>query len=1040
MTFAQKYSRDFERLSQRLLSQELRLPIGAIHLTPARNDGGLDGNGRIDIGVILDERLGYNFAFEAKLRTDDSGAGLDIFAKSMIIAFNAGHHGLALTTNKQFSPQCVTEAARFRIRTRMDFFYVDGPRISFWVRHQFNKLLTENYSKDFLEGLLWAGDEQVAKSNDYRKIVVSMNSGGEHIACVKFQANSGSHERLIGRVEITKKPSPPGHINLLGVERNRTFNAFKSSIESGRGLHILWGDPGVGKSVLVRHVGQEREAAGWLVTRFDMRQISTARELFLKVLVPLLGADLSLALSEVGDGNAGALLRSITGEGLPDADINAVAAVLSRSHASYRERSDLDHAVLLLILKKIIERRSSRDNDVPHHLFIFDEVTYTHPEILDFLAKLLPILSDDNVILLESRFSDLSVDKEKHWQAFKSAILGWAASQHTLPSFNRDDALAYAQELLPGIGVERANVIVTRVGTTPLFLETAAEYLHRTGAVRAYADGRYFIVEDLELFFEGIVPEKAYLLIGLQVAYWANSQQKLQKIFLAAALLDGILPSVVAESAVAADEVDKFFDEAIKTRLFEASGNLDKLVARHGLIVDALQAYAHENQFATQRVALGLLEVAPLNEPDPLRRKALKAILTEAAGRVEEAIDLAHETGIALLQQHQLEQADRFLTMADRLCAKADTALNTQRRYEVLLDLLELRDQRYLLGSERTATPLRSARILWEDRGQRALGVTKEVELRLRAGYILWRAEHTRENFIRAEELGRALVKMVSDTESWPIEVAGAALSALGTTLKALGRQDESREAFTQAMEKASKSLSLRVQLHSNEASLSLAEAPADALTHYEAILEMTAACAPQFLPHLHAQVDCAMALFLMHNYEYALDQARLAEQISRSNGVAAQVARSLNIMGCLLWRDTDTVAAHDCFQQAVLNAERSYSDRFLWRMRTNLAATALELKMKDEAKGNALSAARKILAARSGLWPKSVKLQTARWYHALVQCCAILWRLGLENEVRTLAQDVKAECFLEKACALADGESVDFVGSLHAGRIMITG
>jgi hypothetical protein len=439
MSFAKTHSRAFERLSRRLLSQQLNLPEEIIHLTPSKSDGGLDGKGRLSIGVILGERIGYNFAFEAKLRGEEYEAGLDMFAKAMVVAFNAGHHGLALTTNRLFTPQCVTEAARFRIRTGLQFLYVDGPRISYWIRPRFDELLAEGYSREFLKGLLWTDDVQVFRDYEKQEIPIPMDFYGQHVARVTFLGDGNEREPLVGNVETSRRALPPPSIDLLGVSRNKVFKDLKENVESTNGLHVLWGDAGVGKSVLVRHIGLEREADNWIVTSLDIRQSSTARDFFLKVLVPLLGTDLSAALSEAGQENAGDLLRALVDEGLPNADLDAVAGVLSRSHDSHRARSDLDHAVLLTVISKIIERRVSRGNDCPHQLLILEEVTYAPPEVLDFLGKLLPILSDGGVsVLMEARFSDLTIDREMHWRAFKNAILDCAASQFTLPPFERE--------------------------------------------------------------------------------------------------------------------------------------------------------------------------------------------------------------------------------------------------------------------------------------------------------------------------------------------------------------------------------------------------------------------------------------------------------------------------------------------------------------------------------------------------------------------------------------------------------------------------
>lgn len=1039
MSFAKTYSRDFERLSRRLLSQQLNLPEDSINLTSASKDGGLDGISSFSIGTIFGDGIEYKFAFEAKLRSQQYSAGIDLFAKAMIVAFNAGHHGLVLVTNRLFTDQCVAEVAGFRIRTGLKFIFIDGPRVWRWVQPRIEELQNEGYHREFLDGLICIDEDGLLRDYGKAEYVVDIGKVGRGYARVDFKGAHANSDQLIGCVETSVGGAPPPMLDLAGVERKRVFESLARNIRSMGGLHVLWGEPGVGKSVLVRHIGQERAASGWIVNFIDLRKITSARDLFLKTLVPLLGIDLSKVLSEIDQEEIGDLIRSLMGADLPHADLTAVSKVLARSHDGHLARSDLDHTVLLMVMSRVVERRASRAHDCPNHMLILEEGTYAPPEVMDFLAKLLSVLAAGGVrILMEARFYDTELGRDANWQAFTQAINAFSKSQHTLRSFEYEDAIAHVEHLLPGIGPDRAEVILRRVGTTPFFIECAVQYLILNDAVHVNA-GNYATIEKLELFFEGITPENAFALVKRQVEYWGRTQGVL---LLAAALLNGTVPRVAAEALSSIETFDEFLDGATETKLFEVAHSVDKIIAKHGLVIDALEAYAQENRFAAQRVANTLLDVIEQIEPDLQRRAALSATLNEAAGQVEAALNQARATGIAFVQQHQLDQADRYLSMADRLCAKLDTGLSSRRR-ETLLDLLELRDQRYLLGATLSEGALGRARIIWADTGStQRREEPRSLEHRLRAGYILWRAEHTRENFTEAERLGVALMDVVPEG-SESTEVAGTALSALGITLKALGRPEESRNAFARAMIKIPNSLGLQVQFHSNEAALSLADAPSDALRHYDTILAMTEGRGALFLPYLHAQVDRAMALFLLRD-EAALTQARTAEFIASSNGVAAQSARAFNIIGCLTWGSGDVSTAHKYFRCATLDAERSFSDRFLWRMRTNLAATSFELGLVDEAVGNASSAARRILSARRNHLPDEGMLRKARWYHALVQCGSILWQSGRKAEVKTWLSDESADTFLEHVGILVDrgsaNELQEFAGSLHSGRIMVTG
>jgi hypothetical protein len=160
MGFATSHSRSFERLSRSLLAERLGLSEDAVVLTRASKDGGLDGFSDLSVGSLFGQELKYSIAFEAKLRSQRTKPGLDTFAKAMIIAFNTRRHGLAITTNRLFSPQCVREAANFTARTGLEFLFVDGPRISLWVRQRLETLTSEGYDQAFLEELLWDDDRR----------------------------------------------------------------------------------------------------------------------------------------------------------------------------------------------------------------------------------------------------------------------------------------------------------------------------------------------------------------------------------------------------------------------------------------------------------------------------------------------------------------------------------------------------------------------------------------------------------------------------------------------------------------------------------------------------------------------------------------------------------------------------------------------------------------------------------------------------------------------------------------------------------------
>ena len=174
MSFAKKYSRFFEKLSRKILSEQLCLPEESIQLTEEHKDGGLDGFSNISMGYVFDKKLDYNLVFEAKLRSEKYNVGLDTFAKAMVVAFNYTNHGLAIVTNRIFTNQCCKEAVTFSKKTGLQFIFIDGPRVSSWIVNRIKSLESQGYPEQFLKGLIWKKKFDTRYYDDITKAVVHL--------------------------------------------------------------------------------------------------------------------------------------------------------------------------------------------------------------------------------------------------------------------------------------------------------------------------------------------------------------------------------------------------------------------------------------------------------------------------------------------------------------------------------------------------------------------------------------------------------------------------------------------------------------------------------------------------------------------------------------------------------------------------------------------------------------------------------------------------------------------------------------------------
>jgi tetratricopeptide (TPR) repeat protein len=1046
MSFATDHSRSFERLSRALLAQQLGIAEEAIVLTQAVKDGGADGFQEFRLGSILDQDLNYSLAFEAKLRSARANPGLDTFAKAMIIAFNARRHGLAVTTNRLFTPQCTQEAATFQMRTGLQFIFVDGPRISQWIRPRLKRLEADGYETAFLHELLWADDSQPIAVPESPPLI-PCEGGIPSVRVVVHPEGRDHSERLIGRIVTEPVPQPaPTLPKIHGADRQGVVEGLRLALARGDGLHLLWGEGGVGKSLAVSHVTADRAALGWSVSCINLRTCFTARDLFLKLLSALLGTDILIALAETGAGQGGAFLSELLGQHDEPRNVldSAASALLAGAHKSDAE-AGLDHALLVGLLERVVERRRDANLTCPPALLVVQEATYATSEVSDFLLRAAAALAGPGIaMIVESRPHDLDDRSSRNWEAFRQTFRAGASSEFTFPAFTVQDARRYLTEILPGIGRERADFVIARVGTIPLFLETARDFLRERGAVTTQHG--HTTIEDLEVFFEGIRPDQPTVLVRLQVEHWGRHYAAL---FHTAAMFDGRLTgaaAIAADGAEGAADLDKL----VATGLFEPSPSLDGVHARHGLIIDALQVFATDAPFAARSVAERLLPALVELEADPLTRRAREADLRALAGQKEEAVRISSEVGFIFRRQHQLQRAERYLRQAHKLAREVavhrdDSPVHGEFGVgEALLDLLELQNERHRLASEEATHRLEDARDLWErpdidfeDGG---------TELKLRAGFILWRADHLRERFVDAEKMARDLfwkAGQVGAEAAVPDDVVGRALAGLGVTLKALGRIDDSRSAFSDARSICPNSVALLLQMHSNEEALALVSSPEQALVHVEEILAISTRSGLQPLDSLHTLVDRSMVLFLLKRYESACADAVRSERLAGANGIAAQAARARNILGCCRWAAGEDEEAYHHFVRAVLDAERSLSDRFLWRMRTNLASAAFQTDRYEEAAAHASSAARRIVEPRRGVWPRAEDMADKRWYHALIQCGALLAKLSAATEVAELIAKVPNRGFQRDVEAVARGSVPEWMSSgssIHAGHIMITG
>ena len=272
-------------------------------------------------------------------------------------------------------------------------------------------------------------------------------------------------------------------------------------------------------------------------------------------------------------------------------------------------------------------------------------------------------------------------------------------------------------------------------------------------------------------------------------------------------------------------------------------------------------------------------------------------------------------------------------------------------------------------------------------------------------------------------------------------------VAALGITLKVLEQIDESKQIFDKGVTAFPTSVYCRMERWSNLAALAFRRDPNEALKYLRRILGEVGDQI-SLLDRIHTEVDVAMALFLAKRWDEAAIQATRGVNLADANGIPAQGARARNILGCISWCRGYLDDALIILDRAVLDAERSYMERFLWRFRVNLASVAIDAGQLSTALANARWAEDRLVRARGSRWVhlgSAGSHVTSRWYVALLAIGLIYYRCGAIDDAQRLLQEVAAlpnfaQHLQLLLAAQFPAEIFDGTTHLHADRIMITG
>jgi hypothetical protein len=1019
-TFAKRLWSDFERLAFELTKDCFGItPTKFVH-TQESKDGGFDAVFIHELGRLGNTVISHETLMEAKLRSESGALGLRAFAATMIIAFNGRTQCLIVVTNREFSPQALEAARDFQWKARLQVILVSQKTLSAWIRPRLARL-SKRYPRELLADLLLLSPED----ENYEEVEIAGGQviGTEPPARIGFGRQP---DGTLAKGEIVLLPPAQAAESsgiVVGRTRRKVVRDLVEALSGEVGCALVSGEAGAGKSHVVRAVlatlSPERRCLGLI----DLAQVATSRQLFLATMAQLLGLEIAEIAQQFTTNDAKQVFSTACGVQIPEEVCNAVLSVLTSTSPII---GDIDQIHLTRYLSFIADRGRAGGR-----LLVFHNLDKAAAEVLEFLHAISPILiAKDVSVLLELAIGgDLQFAGTSQWKAHielfeRAATLG----RFTVPVPDLDSGIELLLEQMPGLGVERARFICERVGNRPLFLHHAALWLKQHQVVSERAQGAH-LIEHPEIFFEGLRPEASISILDRHIDIWRREiELPYADAITAATLLNGRLP-VAAVLLLTPESVtiERMLDALIATGLFVAEPRLEGVRVSHSLLLERMIAIENgeapgyaARRFDRKRVADLLLKgLETYTAPGGIRDLYRSALLA-ACERWPEVWESARLAGQALAGEHQLALASeaylRSLKAAEMLVGELDGE-GDWRRIHSLIEFLEVEDERYRLSLEENLLRLEALLVSLRTTqlpGERLARVEEETtaqEIRLRGQYLSWRAAFTREEFDEALPIAQSLFDCVCQLKGIDQELVGQAVSALGITLKAIERAEESKLVFEQGVTRFPDSAYCRMERWSNLAAFELRDNPEQALRHYRRIFADVGERIP-LLQRVHLEADVAMALFLADRLDEAATQATLAIKIADANGIPAQAARGRNIMGCVHWRKERIDDAISLLDRAVLDAERSYMERFLWRFRVNLATAACEAKQLNIALANSRWAEERLLKARASRLAqlaKSPTYLTSRWYVAFLAIGLTYTRCKATSDSKRLLRALSA-------------------------------
>lgn len=856
---------------------------------------------------------------EAKFR--NKNVGLRDVAATVIIGYNLGVYRIFFVINSYATPQFVDEIENFIKKTNLKCTIVDNSILKTWL----NKLT-------------------VAEKRNYSPELLSLLMNIRECNNSSFKCSTSSEDNM----NFLKIKAPESNTHIYKNKRiQEIISNLESCISSERNI-ILCGGEGTGKSTLISKAIADRIDC----MHFDMSNCLTTRAFLIKILFALWGIENLEGKLNFSEGEI-ELITSYVGKECLDSRIReTLKIILDSSVITFNQRADYFNIIILEYLKKLLLLHAKEKNSY----FYFYNLEKTSPDVLAFLRSLCIMLSDINyhfILEIRTPITGNEYFTSKRWhteiELFKS--IDNTAYMISIPNFTSDEAVEYLTAVLTGLTKDHALVIVESVGTTPLFLHCAIEWLYNNKIVNKYPNDRV-LLEKFKPFFESIRPEQNMVFAVKWIEFFMEKGLEYKNFFAALYILDGNMPLTL---------FDKLFNEELvyDTVLenLEENGIIfiknSNIIVAHLVYLTALKDSC--SSIRIRRICLLILRELEnkKSKSDPDRLKILDILyLCEDWSRL---ITGYKESILYLKNSYQFKIAYSYMKKIIEAFNNLFSTAMELGFYEDYLDALQIYFQL-------------SASLKYISQPSEKEWINKYLEVlksyvflsgqdisryHLFYNYICSQYYFKNSNYLTA----KSFCKIVYDKKMEKIlleniDIAGKLCIGYALAVKEIEGYEAAKDEFEMLLAAYPDSLNLKGEYWVHLSCMELDNNPMNAYKYTSDVVKLYERENMQIEhPLFHKYVDLAMELLFAKDYERGKMSSFRALELAMTNGIIAEEGRAKNILACceyMLNKDIDYVInllISSCFL-----LEKSYYIPYLWRSRINLATFYIKKGNFDDA------------------------------------------------------------------------------------------